>query len=96
MSQKLADFMVSLAIDSAFAGRFHADPMAELTRAGLSESEIAAVLSGDSDQVRTALGRRYADHLTQQSNPSGTKPTRRRKGKPAPKKGGKKKAGKKK
>jgi hypothetical protein len=94
MSQKLADFMVTLAVDAGCAQRFHADPAGELTRAGLSEAETAAVLSGDSDKVRTALGRSFADHLTQTSNKSGTKTTKTKKGKPV-KKRATKKAGKK-
>src|SRR3954452_12013474 len=78
MNQKLADFMVALAIDTAFAQRFHEDPAATMTAAGFSDAEAAAVLSGDSDRVRTALGRSYADHLTQQSNRSATRGSRRK------------------
>jgi len=99
MSQKLADFMVSLAVDPAAAQRFRDNPQAELTGAGLSDSEMAAVLSGDSDQVRSALGRSYADHLTQQSNGSMTKhgPRKPSRKKPSRKKGsgGKKKGARK-
>ena len=78
MSQTLADFVIALAVDPACAKRFEADPLAEVSRAGLNGTEIDAVLSGDSHKVRAAMGRNYADHMTQTSNPSATRRTRRK------------------
>jgi hypothetical protein len=96
MNKKLADFIVDLAVDPARARRFVEDAAGELTAAGLSAADQAALLSKDTDRVRTALGNSFADHMTQFSGAPKVKTKRssRKKGskkKPAPKpKAGKK------
>ena len=64
MSQSLRDFLVDLAADPECLSQFVADPGGALDRAGLTAEEKAAVLSRDSDQLRSALGASLADHLT--------------------------------
>jgi hypothetical protein len=65
MNGNLKDFLVNLASDPDLLARFAADPAGEVSRAGLSEEETAAVLSRDSRELRRALGASMADHMTQ-------------------------------
>ena len=64
MSRSLRDFLVDLAADPDSLSRFIADPGGALDRAGLTAEEKAAVMSRDSDRLRSALGASAADHLT--------------------------------
>jgi hypothetical protein len=65
MSERLKGFLVDLAADPVRMRRFADNRAAELDAAGLTEIERAAILSGDSDQIRVAMGAAPADHLTQ-------------------------------
>jgi len=65
MSERLKGFLVDLAADPVRMRRFADNPAAELDAAGLTDIERAAILSGDSDQIRVAMGAGPADHMTQ-------------------------------
>jgi hypothetical protein len=65
MSERLKGFLVNLAANPDRMRRFADNPAAEIAAAGLTDSETAAILSGDSDQIRTAMGAAPADHMTQ-------------------------------
>jgi hypothetical protein len=70
MSGGLRDFLVRLATDPDCLSQFMTDPAGALDRAGLPAEDRAAVLSRDSDRLRSALGASAADHLTQMLNSS--------------------------
>ena len=67
MNEKLANFIVDLAVNPDRARRFAENPAAEAAAAGLSAADQAALLSRDTTTVRSALGDSYADHMTQVS-----------------------------
>jgi hypothetical protein len=65
MSSRLQEFLVDLSTDPNCVERFKADPDREMASAGLTADEAAAVRSGDSNRVRTALGLPHVAHMTQ-------------------------------
>lgn len=65
MSDRLTNFLVSLATDPDKLQQYAQDPTAALDAAGLTAEEKAAVLSADTARVRSALGQSDADHMTQ-------------------------------
>jgi hypothetical protein len=73
MNGNLTDFLVNLASDPDLLARFVADPGGEMSRARLTESEKAAILSRDSLELRRALGLGLADHMTHVLTPSGAR-----------------------
>jgi hypothetical protein len=68
MTGGLRDFLVRLAADPDYLSQFSADAARVLDEAGLTPDERAAVLSRDSERLRSALGAGAADHLTQMLN----------------------------
>lgn len=79
MSGGLRDFLVRLATDPDSLARFSSDPAGAADQAGLTADEKAAVLSRDSDRLRSVLGASAADHLTQMLNTKKTGLKRARK-----------------
>ena len=65
MSSTLQEFLVDLASDPDTVQRFKSDPDGEMSRAGLTAEEAAAVRAGDADSIRKALGIDSSDHMTQ-------------------------------
>jgi hypothetical protein len=61
----LKGFLIDLALNPDLVQSYAKDPQGTLDRAGLSGNERAAVLSGDSAQLRTALGRPDNDCMSQ-------------------------------
>jgi hypothetical protein len=65
MSKKLEAFLVDLGSNPDLLRRVEEDPDGEFAKAGLTADERAALRSGDSEAVRSALGRPHSDHMTQ-------------------------------
>ena len=95
MSDRLTNFLVTLATDPDKLQQYAQDPNGALDAAGLTAEERAAVLSKDNAMVRSALGQSDADHLTQSAATYEYGSTRGGK-KSGSKKGGSKKGGSKK
>lgn len=79
MSGGLRDFLVRLATDPDSLARFSSDPAGAADQAGLTPDEKEAVLSRDSDRLRSVLGASAADHLTQMLNATRKKGLKRAK-----------------
>jgi hypothetical protein len=57
MSEKLARFLIGLAIDPDKQARFDSNPEAGMTDAGLTEEEKAAVRERDSAKIKNLVAR---------------------------------------
>src|SRR5262245_35194908 len=64
MADKMSAVLVDMAEDPDRLARFEADPQRELNRAGLTDTEKAAVLTRDSRNVRKALAPRAMADIT--------------------------------
>jgi len=61
----LKSFLIDLALNPDLAQRYAQDPRAALEGAGLTGDEQSALISGDSAQLRAALGRPDNDCMSQ-------------------------------
>ena len=61
MATNLADFLGRVAQDPELLDAFRADKVGTMTEAGVSEDQQQAVLSGDPDRIRAALGGELMD-----------------------------------
>jgi hypothetical protein len=54
-SERITDMFLRLAEDPALLSEFARDPRVALEAAGLTDTQVATVLTGDADTVRTAV-----------------------------------------
>jgi hypothetical protein len=94
MTDALTNFLVNLAVDADLQAQYASDPEGVMSRAGLSATERAAMLTRDTARIRAVLGHGHAHHMTQEGKPGRRKSSKKkaasRKG---AKKGAKKKGG---
>jgi hypothetical protein len=70
MSSKLKDFLVHLAVNRPFRRKYSANPEGFMKESGLTAAERDAVLSRSSQRIRTMLGLKHADTMTQFDSPA--------------------------
>ena len=64
MSKHLIDFLIDISVNVQTRDEFRRNPESVLDRAGMSEAEKEAVLSGDPERIRIAAAASAAGGMT--------------------------------